>query len=227
MRFFRILISPALILAVCGAKGQDVPPPPRPADSAPSLEATMKFIQDKLNGQRGVWWLQIQRNFTEYSLKTGSEISKVLADAPTCTLSFKESLVFGSRRTADSYKFSFRDAEKLTVSSREETADRNLAKGGHPEAQVTTTPQVFDLTVYMTKGKSLQAHQTVYVDDIQHGENNNQAAMHVFVFETEETAQRVAKAMLHAIELCGGGSKDPFLRRGRILMLTEGSTIHI
>ncbi len=33
---------------------------------------------------------------------------------------------------------------------------------------------------------------------------------HEFLFRDEEMANRVAKAMTHAIELCGGGSKDPF-----------------
>jgi hypothetical protein len=29
-------------------------------------------------------------------------------------------------------------------------------------------------------------------------------------FRDEETASRLAKALTHAIELCGGGNKDPF-----------------
>jgi hypothetical protein len=29
-------------------------------------------------------------------------------------------------------------------------------------------------------------------------------------FADEDTANRVAKAMIHAVELCGGGDKDPF-----------------
>jgi hypothetical protein len=29
-------------------------------------------------------------------------------------------------------------------------------------------------------------------------------------FLDEEIANRIAKAMSHAVELCGGGSKDPF-----------------
>jgi hypothetical protein len=29
-------------------------------------------------------------------------------------------------------------------------------------------------------------------------------------FREEDAAQRMAKAMVHAVELCGGGDKDPF-----------------
>jgi hypothetical protein len=31
-----------------------------------------------------------------------------------------------------------------------------------------------------------------------------------FYFPSEEMANRLAKAMVHAVELCGGGNKDPF-----------------
>jgi hypothetical protein len=31
-----------------------------------------------------------------------------------------------------------------------------------------------------------------------------------FYFADEEMANRVAKALVHAVELCGGGNKDPF-----------------
>jgi hypothetical protein len=31
-----------------------------------------------------------------------------------------------------------------------------------------------------------------------------------FYFLDEDLANRVAKAFVHAVELCGGGSKDPF-----------------
>jgi hypothetical protein len=31
-----------------------------------------------------------------------------------------------------------------------------------------------------------------------------------FYFLDEDVANRIAKAMVHAVELCGGGNKDPF-----------------
>ena len=36
-------------------QAQDVAPPPRPQDSGPSLEFTMKYIQDGLNSINGEW----------------------------------------------------------------------------------------------------------------------------------------------------------------------------
>lgn len=35
-------------------------------------------------------------------------------------------------------------------------------------------------------------------------------AENYFIFTDADTADRVAKAMVHAVELCGGGNKDPF-----------------
>jgi hypothetical protein len=32
----------------------------------------------------------------------------------------------------------------------------------------------------------------------------------ILYFDDEDTADRVAKALIHAVELCGGGNDDPF-----------------
>jgi hypothetical protein len=37
----------ALLLSYIRASAQDVPPPPKPLDDGPSLEVTMKFIEEK------------------------------------------------------------------------------------------------------------------------------------------------------------------------------------
>jgi hypothetical protein len=39
-----------LLFVAAPAFGQDVPPPPKPADG-PTLEVTTKYIQDRLNGE--------------------------------------------------------------------------------------------------------------------------------------------------------------------------------
>jgi hypothetical protein len=45
----QIVAPPPTPAADASRAQQPVPPPPKPADDGPSLEVTMKFIQDKLN----------------------------------------------------------------------------------------------------------------------------------------------------------------------------------
>lgn len=56
----------ALILATASVVSidaqQNVPPPPKPPDNGPSLEVTMKFIQDKMNEQGRVGYAYTQSN---------------------------------------------------------------------------------------------------------------------------------------------------------------------
>jgi hypothetical protein len=67
-----------MTLAISTALAQEktpMAPPPKPADEGPSLEATMKFIQEKMNGEEG-------------AKIPGIGVGKlaVSADPATCTL---------------------------------------------------------------------------------------------------------------------------------------------
>src|ERR1700683_3395176 len=81
----------ALPLFLSMVRAQDAPTPP---DDGPSLEVTMKFIQDKLNGAGPSNWAG--RLTDGDTIDLHSEVLDVLASTSACTLSFRA-------RTSNSY----------------------------------------------------------------------------------------------------------------------------
>jgi hypothetical protein len=79
---------------------------------------------------------------------------------------------------------SFRRVEKLEVGAEEEAQNRVPAQNG---VRSTIAPVVFRLALKYRSGEQVMIR-----------------------LRDEDTATRMAKAMTHATELCGGGSKDPF-----------------
>jgi len=80
-------------LAVSAALAQEkktVPPPPKPADEGPSLEVTMKFIQDKMNDHGTVGYVVTNSSLNGVLFRNYHVISDVVADASTCTLHAKK-----------------------------------------------------------------------------------------------------------------------------------------
>jgi hypothetical protein len=203
------------MLALGTGRAQDVAPPPKPADNGPSLEVTMKFIQDKLNEQGEVNYtvrrsggddrpmkkmkkqFDFQRGVTPATASPGSrresdEVTGAVADPRTCQVSL--------RKGDGDYRFTFKDAEKLMVMPLKDALNRASADLGEPQNVEEVVPDISALLVQF-KGKKL------------HRQSGRQASDELvlrLVFREDEMAQRMAKAMVHAIELCGGGSKDPF-----------------
>jgi hypothetical protein len=216
------------MLALGTAWAQDVAPPPRPADNGPSLEATMKFIQDKLNEQGEVNYT-VRRSgdssgddrstrktpatpatpatptkgrgsqASNGPSRQSDEVTSVAADPRTCQVSLqKRDLVY--MNPVPQYRFSFRDAEKLMVMPLKDALNRAAADRGEPQNVEEVAPDISALLIQF-KGKKLHR---------QWGNQGSDEQQLRLVFREDELAQRMAKAMVHAIELCGGGSKDPF-----------------
>src|SRR5208282_5606509 len=81
------------VLAVSASIAQEktaVLPPPKPADGGPSLEITMKFIQDQLNDQGTVRYAVTNSRLNGVLFRNYDVISDVVADAVTCTLYAKQ-----------------------------------------------------------------------------------------------------------------------------------------
>jgi len=93
----------------------------------------------------------------------------------------------GAVLTDTDVAFSLHDVQDLVVMPAEQDMKRSYAAAGHPTWEPRFDPPMF-LVVERRAG--------------------NQA--NGFYFADEEMANRVAKALVHAVELCGGGSKDPF-----------------
>jgi hypothetical protein len=182
----------AFALAAVGAlhAQQTVPPPPRPADSGPSLEATMQFIQEnaaegKLNftaivsdtSQQGVEW---RNKFTV-------ETSNLATDAGACRLTYHWRAEENGKVVDDAdYSLAFKDVKEIVVLSQDQNQNQVDSRNGHPDWNSRIAPSLFTLIARRPKGM-----------------------VNVFLFSDETMANRVAKAMVHAVELCGGG-KDAF-----------------
>lgn len=173
-----IAVSPVL-----AQENKNVAPVPGSADNGPSLDVTMKFIQEKLKAKLSEW-------------------EDVTADPTSCQITFAKNLKpKGYYNTihadATATTFSFREVEKIEVQVRRDDDGDAM-------------PGIYDLMVSMTTEKS------VHESDYKKGKICNRRD---FGFWRsfggrgldEDLANRVAKAMVHAVELCGGGSKaEPF-----------------
>jgi hypothetical protein len=199
----RCVMTLCIVTLAAGAWAQekkDAPPPPKPEDNGPSLEATMKFIQDKTNGQ-GVVTYNWRLASSEQPDRTTSQQLDVLAEPATCSLKGKKKIteVDSADNRENTFALSFRDIKEITV----ESAETAWSKG-YPYKHFTFSPPIFQLLLHAEQ-PAIKSHwkgateSSSVVRDLE------------FIFADEEMANRVAKALVHAVELCGGGSKpEPF-----------------
>jgi hypothetical protein len=188
-----MLLASLVVSTALAQQKKAVPPPPKPKDEGPSLEVTMKFIQGKVNDIGIVAYIAyVHDNMAggDSTYQYKNEISQVAGDASTCRISYHWKKEVEWRVAVDSdQSFSLKDdVRDIAVMPVEQYQKEYDTAGGHPEFSYRIDPQVFALDVHRTdKGTN------------------------VFYFIDEQMANRVAKAMVHAVELCGGGAKpEPF-----------------
>ncbi len=161
------------------------------ADDGPNLEVTMKFIQDKLNAIGPVNYVAHMHNTKgdDWTNQFKVEISKVVADPTACRISFhwkaeRDGTSLGDADNSNNLKV----VEDIVMLPREQDLNDRAKAAGHPEVNARVDPPVFLLQLRKAKETSI-----------------------VGVFSDEQLVDRVAKALVHAVELCGGGSKpEPF-----------------
>jgi hypothetical protein len=214
-----LLICLMLITAssVWAQEKKPVQPPPKPSDEGPSLQVTMKFIQDKMNQEGSVTFIQSSHDtITGESggpWKHSSE-STVAEIDPAGGLSLKTVHVWPVAVNSDifTWQLSFKDVQKLEVLTQADYANRSSAKAGKPEWVTQIDPSVYVLVISMASGRTVSVHAKMIRGDQTPTEEKdaNWTESSLLLFRDEETANRIAKAMVHAVELCGGGSKDPF-----------------
>jgi hypothetical protein len=193
MKNLRIIVSVLVMTAFSSAFAQTaVPPPPRPADNGPSLAVTMQFIQDKMNDTGTINFVSFWQNTTDGS--TGSiifteEQTKVVADPNQCRISFHlKQTRNGVTDPEKDINFPLRDVQNVVVEPLAQLVTEMYADGGKPNIISTSTnPPV-----------------TALINRLPHGRKID------FDFIDADLADRVAKALVHAVELCSGGSKEPF-----------------
>jgi len=186
------ILSIAFTLCHAAIPQQAVPPPPKPADSGPSLAVTMKFIQDKLNDIGKVSYVGFV-----HDTKTGNdgtntftdEFTNATADPNECRVAYHWKVTRDGTVTADSdLWFTLHDVQDVVVKPFEQYQNEADAGAGLPNLIVSSTnPPLTALLVRRPQG-----------------------GYNLFPFTDPQLADRVAKAMTHAVELCGGGNKDPF-----------------
>jgi hypothetical protein len=178
-----------LLVTMAGLGQQTVPPPPRPVANGPSLEVTMKFIQDKLNA---VGSLDYSISF--HDTATGNnwvnhfidEVTKVVADPGTCRVTFHERLVVDDKVRFDGDdNLALKDIQNVMVLPLEQDLKQH---GEHPAWERKVNQPLWSLWLERP--------------------NHNIISLY---FRDAETANRVANAVNHAVELCGGKMQaEPF-----------------
>jgi hypothetical protein len=161
------------------------------AGSGAGLEETLSFIEDKINQQGAVNWLTTVQNTVAQTASAPEQLSVTISgatgDARNCRLTYHWTKIDAGKNSGDAmYFLSFRRVEKLSVMTMEQANNADHARQGHPELVESVSPAVSELVV------NSAANRIAY-----------------FPFADADLANRIAKAILHAVELCGGG-KDPF-----------------
>jgi hypothetical protein len=169
-----------------------VPPPPRPVDNGPSLAVTMQFIQDKMNEQGKI-------NYALYTHDNASgedwpvyqisiQASNVVADPATCRITWHKVTTNGGNVGINSdFSLDLRNVLSFEVRTSMREAKMEDTANGNPALDKRQDPPYFAVTARLR--------------------GNTETPL---FFSSEEIANRVAKAMVHAVELCGGGSNEPF-----------------
>jgi len=175
-----------------GAAPVNAPAAGAPTTSGPTLEVTMKFIQDKLNAMGTVnfaGYVHDASNNADGVQKFSSTISNAVTNPGACSLSYHRLVFNNGRKEHDENVFiSLRDVENISVLPDEQDWQMYLVKTGDSTKTVKDVPDISAMVIKLNNGKDPTIR-----------------------FYEQEMADRVAKALVHAVELCGGGPKpEPF-----------------
>jgi hypothetical protein len=195
MKSLRAIISVLVLTAFSAAIAQQpVEPPPKSAAGGSTLAATMQYIQKELNAVGKLSFVihifdQEEGNSTS---KIIGEVSKVVADPASCTIHYHWwRSMHGDVVNDEDVSFCLRDVLGLSMLTNDEHEKLifEMEKTSPDERQ--TLHMQFDPQVYLVIMR--------IAGDYEEG----------FIFADKKQAERVAKAMSHAVELCGG-KKDKF-----------------
>lgn len=226
---YRFTLTTTLLLVSLGA--MHAQPPAAAADNGPSLAFTMNYIQDGLNTIDSRWRQSAVDGDRDQLGDAAFRITGAKADVRECSLSFRAATVIfapGNPSATDQYYVLFRNISKLTVESFE-ARDERLGNNRR------FAPSGFVLLIKMLPGKPavrVRANPTpaapaprIRFEEVaqyaprpatpapkaspQSPAAGEVTEVPLYILDDELT-QRLAKAIVHAVELCGGGDKDPF-----------------
>jgi hypothetical protein len=187
----------SILLATTTALAQqNVPPPPKPAPDGPSLEVTLKFIQEKIEevGKLNyAVYLHDSANNNDWVNQQSAEWSNVVASPALCRISYHWHVTENDKVRVDGdFWFSLQTVQDVVVMPFEQDFKLANTNNGHPTWGSKVNPSMWSLIARRPKGFA-----------------------NTFYFREEAMANRMAKALVHAVELCGGGKKEePFKADG-------------
>jgi len=188
-----------------------------PAASEPTLAETMKFIQDKLNEQgrfNFALYTHDNQSGEDASIQYGFETTNAVSS--DCSLSYKVNITssqMGARgatttTNANSARnMNMKYMKAVQAMGADYWWNQEMADDGTPAKTAQVQPGYFLLSVgAASKGSECTRNKK----PIACPEPNaiDRLAL-TLIFRDEDVSNRVAKAMMHAVELCGGGQKSP------------------
>lgn len=193
----RVFLSAALVLSSTGmARAQEIPPLPPLRGDAASLTDTMRFIEDKVKGKVN-YMIYYHNNGAETPdaiFRRSREVSAVIADASSCSIDFhsRSSDGGGYGNPSDdlvkdfSARSNLRQVREIVLEQMDEVMQREVAKTGRP-VSVRVEPPITSVLVKISDKGGVS-----------------------FLFYDQTVAERVARALRHAVSLCGGGKPETF-----------------
>jgi hypothetical protein len=165
---------------------------PAATQSEPKLGETMTFIQNKLTANSTIGFVASVQNTTDKTTASNTYnvvFTDIHASAPKCSIAFHKKLTRDGESVADLESSTLlKDVQSITVKALPLVLTAESAKAGHPElTTLSTTPKLYLLTF-----------------------NKYDSGQSSFYFTDLSLAYRVKKAAAHAVQLCGGGKKEPF-----------------
>jgi hypothetical protein len=172
---------------------------PIPKSNGPTLEYTMEYIQEKLIG-RGVLDYQVALHDSlagkDWSYEFTDKLSGTYANPSTCQIGFHWKQTRSGKVVTDKETYvDLNTGVKLDVLPLDQYLTESAAKSGHDTWSTKASPSLVVLRI--TKPDNRDSN---------------------FVFPDEDTATHLAKALVHAAELCAkaqetvtpAGGKDAF-----------------
>jgi hypothetical protein len=177
-----------------------------PPNSGPSLELPMKDIENRLNAV-DIRYRQSWQETGAFYASISYRVTGAHADPKTCALAYhpRTASEDGNQHETD-VKLSIREIGTVTVEPSSELARRE-------GVNFEFTPTVFDVVIKMVPGKTVSVHQRSSAPRGQTQEfDRSETVTNVLDdarFLDEDLANRLAKALIQVVALCGGGDKDP------------------
>ena len=181
----RVVVAVAVATIGVGAAAAAAP------QTGQGLDETLGFIRDKVAQQGLIYYaaaLHDSADGRSWVSQLSAEASNVTADIPACQLNFHwHTDVDGKVGNDKEGGIPFGKVNQVVVISMEADIVRLTAGAGHPTWTNKVTPAVWVVTTHRTSGPDNSLD-----------------------FRDRDLAERVARAMRHAAELCGGTKGEAF-----------------